>query len=87
MNRTLFAISAVLVLAACEPSEEEKGNLKKALPEGCVAHDIGSYGSIDNLLIIECEGRRVTTTYSHMFRQNGKVSETDRAAVFVISPS
>ena len=87
MNRALFAICAVLVLTACKPSEEEKGNLKKALPEGCVAHDIGSYGSIDNLLIVECEGRRVTTTYSHMHQQHGKTSETDRAAVFVISPS
>ena len=87
MKMIAAALSTVLVLAACEPTEEEKGKLKNALPDGCVAHDIGSYGTIDNLIIIECEGRRVTTTYSHMYQQNGKVSETDRTAVFVISPS
>ncbi len=66
------------------PSQEEIQNLERALPEGCVAHDVGSYGRIDNLIVIECEGRAVTTTYTYMHQQHGKTSETDRSAVFVI---
>ena len=66
------------------PSAEEVRNLERALPKGCVAHDIGSYGRIDNLLVIECEDRAVTTTYTYMHQQHGKTSETDRSAVFMI---
>lgn len=84
MKKFMLAAAALVVLAACKPTEEEKQNLQKALPEGCVAHEVGSYGSIDQLLIIECTGRHVTSTYSYMHQQHGKTSETDRAAVFVI---
>lgn len=84
MNKIVLACAALLVLAACEPTEEERRNLKNALPDGCVAHEVGSYGSIDQLLIIECTGRHVTSNYSYMHQQHGKTSETDRAAVFVI---
>jgi len=84
MKKIAIAAAALLILAACQPTEEEKQNLQKALPEGCVAHEVGSYGSIDQLLIIECTARHVTSTYSYMHQQHGKTSETDRAAVFVI---
>lgn len=84
MKKLILAATALVLLAACQPTEEEKQNLKKALPEGCVAHDVGSYGSIDQLIIIECTGRKVTASYSYMHQQNGKTSETDRAEVFVI---
>ncbi len=66
------------------PSAEEVQKLEQALPDGCVAHDVGSYGRIDNLLVIECDGRTVTTTYTYMHEQHGKSSETDRSAAFVI---
>jgi hypothetical protein len=55
-----------------------------ALPEGCVVNDIGSYGSIDNLIIITCDGRQVQATHTYMYQSNGKSSETDRASIFVI---
>ena len=84
MKKIALATVALLILTACQPTDEEKQNLKNALPEGCVAHEVGSYGSIDQLLIIECTGRHVTSTYSYMHQQHGKTSETDRAAVFVI---
>ena len=66
------------------PSQKEIQNLERALPAGCTAHDVGSYGRIDNLIVIECEGRAVTTAYTYMHEQHGKTSETDRSAVFVI---
>jgi hypothetical protein len=66
------------------PTPEEVERLKNALPAGCVAHDIGSYGKIDNLVIIECEDRDVSASYTYMHESHGKSSETDRAAVYVI---
>lgn len=77
-------IIGLLFLAACKPTEEEKQNLMNALPEGCVVNDIGSYGSIDNLIIITCDGRQVEATHTRMLQQNGRSSETDQASVFVI---
>lgn len=79
-----IAVIGLLLLAACKPTEEEKQNLMNALPDGCVANDIGSYGSIDNLIIVICEGRRVEATHTRMHRSSGKSSETDRASIFVI---
>jgi hypothetical protein len=88
---TVAAIAAIVGGAiyydayyASIPSAEEIQNLEKALPEGCVAHDIGSYGKIDKLIVIECEDRTVTTTYTYMHEQNGKASEVDQSATFVI---
>ncbi len=66
------------------PSQEEIQNLENVLPKDCVAHDIGSYGKIDNLVIIECAGRQVSAAYTYMYESHGKSSETDRAATFVI---
>lgn len=66
------------------PSQEEIQNLQNALPEGCKSHDIGSYGKIDNLVIIECDGRKVSASYTYMYESHGKSSETDRAATYVI---
>ena len=84
MKKFMLAAAALIVLAACKPTEEEKQNLEKALPEGCVAHDIGKYGEINRLVIIECTGRNVTATYSSDTRSNGKTSSKYQAAVFVI---
>jgi len=76
---------SVLFLAACyEPTPEQQQKLKQSLPEGCTVIEVGQYGSIDSLIIIECEGRRVTASYTYMHQQNGKTSETDRSAVYVI---
>lgn len=66
------------------PSPDEIQNLQNVLPEGCTSHDVGSYGKIDNLVIIECDGRRVSASYTYMYESHGKTSETDRAATFVI---
>lgn len=69
---------------AAIPSPQEIYNLERALPEGCTATDIGSYGKIDNMVIISCDDRRVDASYTYMYERHGKTSETDRAAVFVV---
>ena len=66
------------------PSPEEIQNLRNALPEGCVAHDVGTYGKIDNMVVIECAGKDVTASYTYMYERHGKTSETDRAVTYVI---
>lgn len=66
------------------PTQEEINNLNQALPEGCVVHDVGSYGKIDRLLIVECENSKVTSTFGYMQQQNGKSTEVDLSTVVVI---
>lgn len=66
------------------PSPQEIQNLQNALPEGCTSHDIGSYGKIDNLVIIECGDHKVSASYTYMYESHGKSSEVDRATTYVI---
>ena len=80
----LIGVAVYLDSVAAIPTPEEVEALERALPPGCVAHDVGSYGKLDNLLIVECSGREVTASYSYMHEQHGKTSEVDRAATFVI---
>ncbi len=80
----VYAIYYGLTHVDSLPSLEEIQNLENALPDGCVSHDVGSYGKIDNLLIIECSDRKVSTAYTYMKETHGKSTEIDRAAAFVI---
>ena len=80
-----IAAASLLFLVACDdPTPEQQQKLKQSLPAECELIDIGQYGSIDNLIIINCDGRSVTASYTYMHQQNGKVAETDRSAVYVI---
>lgn len=58
----LLMLPLLVLLAACEPTEEEKFRLKNALPEGCEVTSVGRYGSIKELIIVTCPNRNVTTT-------------------------
>lgn len=79
-------LASLLFLAACDdPTPEEKEKLKNALPEGCEMIDVGEYGSIDSLIIVKCDGRNVVATYGYKHQSNGKSSETDRSAVFIVN--
>lgn len=80
-----LAFISILALAACDdPTPEQRTKLKQALPDGCEVIEVGQYGSIDQLIIIDCNGRDVTASYSYMSQSNGKTTEIDRAAVYVI---
>lgn len=79
------ALIALLFLAACDdPTPEQQQKLKEALPEGCTFTDVGRYGSIDNLIIVTCDGRLTEITQTHKSQSNGKTTETDNSAVVFI---
>jgi hypothetical protein len=78
--KKLFILATLVLLAACEPSEEQVAHANAVLPRGCSLTYVGNYGGITNLVVAVCEGRTTTTT---IFReQHGKVS-VENAAVYV----
>lgn len=78
--RKLIAIAALLGLAACGPTPEERRAVQEQLPEGCTIHDLGEYGRYSHLTAIICNGR--PTTSLNFRRPQGKNSVP--AAVFTI---
>ena len=76
---------ALVALASCKPTEEQKQRLNETLPDGCVVHDIGSYGSINRMVIVVCDGRNVTSTATTESRSNGRTTSTFTSATFVIN--
>lgn len=80
-----IAICAItMFLSACEPTADERANLKAALPEDCKFYEVGSYGEFRDLVFIRCEGR-VTNSANYTWTQsNGKTSHPVFAASFVI---
>lgn len=70
MKRLVILLAAALTLTGCfdKPTPEEQAAAKAALPPGCVIHNIGNYGDIHNLVVIVCDGRKVSSlnyTESH----------------------
>jgi len=55
---------AVLALSGCleEEHRRELETINRQLPDGCVAADVGSYGNINYVLVVVCEGRDTTST-------------------------
>ena len=80
----VFLICAALgfstLLAGCkvETEQEELARITSGLPEGCTIFDLGDYRSIDQLVVVVCDGRATVTTQGYMHKQNGKITETDR---------
>ena len=79
-----IALLVYFDLQSAIPTQEEIKNLNESLPSGCTFHDVGSYGVIDRLIIVECEDRKVTSSYGYMRQQNGKLTEVDLSAAIVI---
>lgn len=59
--RYIIAAIALLSLAACDPTEEEKNNVRNKLPSGCYLTDLGTYGEIRRLIVVTCDNRKTTT--------------------------
>jgi hypothetical protein len=63
MKRIILVALAGIALAACEPTPEQKLKLERSLPPGCAIHDVGEYGPVRHLVIVECQGRRSLTLH------------------------
>lgn len=65
----------VLSLAACgEPTAEQIARVNAALPEGCTLTDLGSYGSVQHLIVVNCVDRTVHTSTAQYIKSYGKTS-------------
>lgn len=82
MIKVLFGSLMALALTACKPTEEEVKRVRDELPQGCELKYLGSYGSIDNLVIAVCDGRRTTSTHWTESYQCGKYRCTREQASF-----
>ena len=75
-----LALVLVLFLSACvEPTPEEKENLDKALPEGCAVVYDDRWGSIQQMVVITCDGKTVTSINAKT--PQGKTSYTHAVVV------
>ncbi len=80
MIKTTLLTASLLLLAACETEEEQRGRIEKALPEGCHMIDLGSYRTIDHLVMIDCP---TGYTMNGMERRwTGKYHREDNFAAF-----
>lgn len=80
----LLPVGIILGWFSHSVTQEQENTLKGVLPSGCVAHDVGQYGRIDTLIVIICDGRKVSSSYTYMNKPQGKYREVDRSATIVI---
>lgn len=78
----IAALLGAIILIDSEmskPSVDELNRIKQGLGEGCVFKDLGSYGKIDHVVMVQCEGKTATTTSS--FDRHGKHSRDHNVAI------
>lgn len=80
MKRLLFIL---LLTAACTPQERAKEDyrIRQLLPEGCELFDLGEYRQLEQLVVVTCDDRKVTTSSS--YNRRGKNSRDRMAAVVI----
>lgn len=61
--KVLLVLMSLLALSGCESKEDAKARIERTLPEGCTLIDLGSYGSISQLVAIRCPDAVVTHGY------------------------
>lgn len=87
MRLKLGLMLAMLVLAGCESDEDiarQRAEITSNLPEGCEFMDLGSYRSIDQVVVIICDDRKTISTNSMAVKTSGKTTTYEGAASFLI---
>lgn len=80
----LCAGAAAVLLTACDPTDEQRARAHNALPAGCRLIDIGSYGDIKSLVVVNCDGARTTSSNFSWTQPAGKTVTTVQGAALVI---
>ena len=75
---------------AAEIRAQREAEMEAKLPKGCKVTDLGSFGEIDRIVAVQCEGKAVVNTIdvTRRTRLVGKVmtTETDSNSVINIMP-
>lgn len=89
----LFGFGAIVVIViiimllhyASRVTPDQRDRLKNALPDGCEVIEVGAYGTIDNLIIINCERHRVQSSIMYSRKPAGKSSRVEFDAIYLIT--
>ncbi|MCW2194977.1 hypothetical protein AB7M45_007750 [Bradyrhizobium elkanii] len=83
--KKLFAIGAcALLLSGCNPSAEQRARVNSQLPPGCTIRELGTFGSIENLVAVICDGRSTKALNFTETHSTGKVTVTKQMAVLQV---
>lgn len=80
--RIIAAVGAVLLLAGCESQEQQFKRIENNLPNGCKITDLGEYGRIDNVLVIQCGNQTTTTSTQGKFDSASKTTKYRSTVTF-----
>lgn len=83
MSKVVLAAAAVTILSACGPTDEQRARVRAALPPGCQIVDLGTYGNIESMVALICDGRQTTS----LNVEDGHGKTSDRYSVFEAGPA
>lgn len=84
MKKLLTAAAAALLLTGCNPSPEQRARVNSQLPPGCTIRELGTFGSIENLVAVICDGRSTKALNFTETHIAGKVIVTKQMAVLQV---
>lgn len=73
--KTVLALACAAALMGCESAEEQRARIEANLPADCVMIDLGSYRSLDIVVVVRCANE--TTTNIEYSRYNAATKVTN----------
>lgn len=84
MRLAVLAGLAALALAGCDSPEDARARVNSQLPAGCQLKELGSYGRIDSLVIIICDGTKTAALNYTESHSAGKFRRTEQKTVLQV---
>ena len=56
--KRIAILLVLLALTACEPTDEQVAHMREVLPPGCLIQDLGPYGNVSHVIMVQCSGRQ-----------------------------